>query len=141
MMNYEFDENCIYKTIRIDDSLLNEVINKYKGLGYLVILYAHVGSLFTRYPNPQIRDFVHQQVDKGVDCIITVHSHVLGGMEVYKDVPIFYSLGDFLMDGASFRRRRSCVLNLSIVDNRIVNWDIIPTITDLDSQVKMAMLK
>ncbi len=138
MMNYEFDENCIYKTIRIDDLLLNEVIIKYKGLGYLVILYAHVGILFTRYPNPLIRDFVHQQVDNGVDCIITVHSHVLGGMESYKGVPIFYSLGDFLMDGASFRRRKSCVLNLTIIDNRIVNWDITPTITDLDFQVKIA---
>ena len=134
MLNYEFDSVCSYHTLRIGMSLLEEVILKYKALGYFLVLYAHAGSLFTRYPNPPIRNLLHIYVDEGVDCIVTAHSHCLGGMEYYKSVPIFYSIGDFLMDGSSFRRRQACILDIQIENNRIKGWKIIPTYTNFDLQ-------
>ncbi|MDU1905722.1 MAG: CapA family protein [Dysgonomonas sp.] len=125
MMNHEFAEDNDWKTIRIDDPILDNVIKKYRNEGYFVILYAHVGILFTRFPNPQIREFCHNKIDLGVDMIVTVHPHVLGGMEVYKDKNIFYSLGDFVMDGSSFRRRRSGVLSCNIENNQLKSWEIL----------------
>lgn len=134
MMNSEFGEDCPFKTLRIGTPLLEEVITKTKKQGYFTILYAHAGSLFTRFPNPQIRDLLKLYVDKGADCIVTAHSHCLGGMEIYKGVPIFYSIGDFLMDGASYRRRQSCVLDLEINHNILNKWNITPTITTISLQ-------
>ncbi len=82
--------------------------------------------LFTRFPNPITYDYLHSCVDAGTDLIVTVHSHCLGGMETYKGVPIFHSLGDFVMDGSSYRRRESCILNITIDDNKKITWNMIP---------------
>ena len=137
MMNYEFSEDCPYKTLRVNQpEEIQKYIQQYKEKGYFIILYAHVGMLFTRFPNPVIRDFVHRMIDVGVDCIITAHPHCLGGYEYYKDKLIIYSLGDFLMDGASFRRRKAGVLKLSIENGNIKEWSIIPVQTNDDLQVQ-----
>lgn len=138
MMNYEFSENCPYKTLRINKSAeISEVVKQCKEQGYFVILFAHAGMLFTRFPNPVIRDYMHQIIDDGADCIVTAHPHCLGGYEVYKEKLIVYSLGDFLMDGASFRRRKAGVLNLVIVKNKIKDWTITPVQTDDNLKVHM----
>lgn len=137
MMNYEFADDCPYKTLRVNrpEEIIKTIV-EYKQEGCFVILFAHVGMLFTRFPNPVIRDFVHQMVDKGADCIVTAHPHCLGGYEYYKDKLIVYSLGDFLMDGASFRRRRAGILNVSISDGRLEDWGIVPVETDDNLSVK-----
>ena len=141
MLNYEFADNYKYKILRVDHTLLKEIITEYKNKNYLVLLFAHVGSLFCRYPNPLIRDILYDLVDCGTDGIITAHSHCLGGVDVYKGVPIFYSLGDFLMDGASFRRRQACVLHLEIMNNKISEWSVFPVNTSLDLQVVLPSIK
>lgn len=131
MMNYEFSEDCPYKTLRVNRTEeIISCIKKYKEMGFFVILFAHVGMLFTRFPNPVIRDFVHQMIDEGADSIITAHPHCLGGAEYYKDKLVVYSLGDFLMDGSSFRRRRAGILKLQIENGKIIKWSIIPVVTN-----------
>ena len=137
MMNYEFADDSPYKTLRVNrPEEIIQTITEYKQRGFFVILFAHVGMLFTRFPNPVIRDFVHQMIDKGADCIVTAHPHCLGGYEYYNDKLIVYSLGDFLMDGASFRRRRAGILNVSISDGKLEDWRIIPVETDDNLSVK-----
>lgn len=126
MMNVEFTDDNSWKTIRIDDERLDRIVRKYKQDGYFIILYAHVGMLFTRFPNPQIREFCHNKINMGVDLIVTVHPHVIGGYEIYKEKNIFYSLGDFVMDGTSFRRRRSVALKIEIQNNRLIGWQLLP---------------
>ena len=126
MLNIPFAENCICQTLRVGDKAVIDVIKKWHDEGYCVILYAHIGMLFTRYPNPFTRDYLHMCVDNGADIVVTAHSHCLGGMEIYKDKPIFHSLGDFVMDGNSFRRRQSAVLRLEIEDRQVKAWKIIP---------------
>lgn len=137
MMNYEFSEDCPYNTLRVNqEQVITKIIQRYKEQGFFIILYAHVGMLFTRIPNPVIREFVHRMVDVGADCIVTAHPHCLGGYEYFKDKLIVYSLGDFLMDGASFRRRKAGVLKLSIENSNIKEWSIIPVQTNDDLQVQ-----
>ena len=136
MMNYEFSKDCPYKILRVNNpTTISEVVKNYKKNGYFVIIFAHVGMLFTRFPNPVIRDFVHQMVEDGADSIVTAHPHCLGGFEFYKNKLIVYSLGDFLMDGASFRRRKAGVLRLSIEKNQIKDWSIVPVQTSDALQV------
>lgn len=149
MMNYEFSNDCEYKTLRMNKpDQIFKIIKQYKQNGYLVILFLHAGMLFSRYLNPVVRDFAHSAVDAGADAIVTAHSHCLGGYEKYKGSWIFNSLGDFLMDGSSYRRRTSCILQLEIENNQIVNFAITPTITTSnlqtttpDEKEKMKLLK
>lgn len=138
MLNYEFDQSCKYKTLRADSPDVNKIIKGYKEKGFFVILFAHCGNLFSRFPNPIIREILYTAIDSGAGCVVTCHSHCLGGADSYKGVPIFYSLGDFLMDGGSYRRRRSCILSLNISDNHIKEWNVIPTITNRELQTIIA---
>jgi len=44
------------------------------------------------------RDVAHAAIDAGAEIILGHHAHILKGIEVYKDKPIFYSLSNFAMD-------------------------------------------
>lgn len=126
MMNIPFDDECQWKTLRVGESAVLEVLSDLKKKGYFVILFAHIGILFSRYPNPVTYEYLHQCVDHGASLIVTVHSHCLGCMETYKGVNIFHSLGDFVMDGSSYRRRRSGILKVTLDDYKVTTWEIIP---------------
>lgn len=136
MLNIPFENGAKWNVLRMGDKKITNLIAEEKKRGKIVILFAHVGMLFTRYPNPVTYNYLHKCVDSGADIIITCHSHCLGGMETYKGVPIFHSLGDFCMDGNSFRRRTASILNLNI-DNNGIGWDIIPTFVQDDLTVTL----
>lgn len=126
MMNIPFAEGNKWKTFRVGNAKVPEVIKEWHNKGWFVILYAHIGILFSRYPNPVTVDYLHTCIDNGADAVVTAHSHCLGCMEKYNGVHIFHSLGDFVMDGNSFRRRRSGILKLNIANGKIQDWKIIP---------------
>ncbi len=48
-------------------------------------------------PSDFLIDFAHHCIDMGANAIIGHGPHLLRPMEVYKDSPIFYSLGDFIL--------------------------------------------
>lgn len=135
LLNRPFGENSIFKVLHANSQELIDVIQSYTAKDYFVIVFAHCGSLFSRIPSPNTRNLIHSYIDNGCKAIVTSHSHCLGGCEFYNNVPIFWNIGDFLMDGGSYRRRRACVLSLTICDNVIQQWDIVPTITNQDLQV------
>lgn len=136
LMNHEIGGESEYKLLRMDSPDVVSCINNYTQKGYFVIVYAHVGMLFTRYPNPITYDHLHQYVEAGARLIVTAHSHCLGGIEYYKDVPIVHSLGDFLMDGSSFRRRRASFLTVEIEQHQIKSLSLHPVETTLSLVVE-----
>jgi poly-gamma-glutamate synthesis protein (capsule biosynthesis protein) len=58
--------------------------------------------------DPKPADFepvlFHAAIDAGADAVVRTGPHVLGGIEIYKGKPIFYSLGSLFFD---FRGKRS----------------------------------
>lgn len=58
--------------------------------------------------DPRPADFeprlFHEAIDAGADAVVRTGPHVLGGIEIYKGKPIFYSLGSLFFD---FRGKRS----------------------------------
>ena len=49
------------------------------------------------------REVAHAAIDAGADIILGHHAHILKPIEVYKDKPVFYSMGNFVFD-ASYSR-------------------------------------
>ena len=45
---------------------------------------------------PHQTQVIHRAIDAGADIIIGTGPHVLRGIEIYKDKPIFYSIGNFV---------------------------------------------
>lgn len=44
-----------------------------------------------------LRDFAHACIDAGANAVVGHGPHLLRPIEIYKDSPIFYSLGDFMI--------------------------------------------
>lgn len=130
MMNIPFAEQCEWDVLRVGEDRVFDILREYRNNGYFVILYAHIGMLFSRFPNPVCRDYLHKCVDYGANIIVTAHSHCMGCMERYKNAVIFHSLGDFIMDGNSYRRRKSVMLCLGIENRCLADWKIIPAETN-----------
>lgn len=63
-----------------------------------IILILHGGVEHYRLPSPRMKKLCHYYADLGVSAIVCHHTHCLSGYEVYHNVPIFYSLGNFFFD-------------------------------------------
>jgi len=48
-------------------------------------------------PSQFLKDFAHHCIDMGAHAIVGHGPHLLRPIEVYKECPIFYSLGDFIL--------------------------------------------
>lgn len=63
-----------------------------------IIANIHWGNEYQNVSNIRQQTLAHQLIDLGVDVIIGHHPHVIQEMEIYKNKPIFYSLGNFVFD-------------------------------------------
>jgi poly-gamma-glutamate synthesis protein (capsule biosynthesis protein) len=50
------------------------------------------------------REFAHACIEAGADAVIGTGPHLLRGMEIYKEKPVFYGLGDFIIQLETFER-------------------------------------
>lgn len=109
---------------------------------YLFVI-AHAGVEFLDIPLPEFRDLYRFWIDLGASGVIASHPHVPQGLEVYKDRPIYYSLGNFIFQGSSKNKERpqywrnsvAARLSLGISD---LEFDFIPIeYSEIDNLVKI----
>jgi len=69
------------------------------GADYIFVsLHAHeMGGTEKEEPAKFLKEFAHFCIDEGADAVIGHGPHLLRPIEIYKDCPIFYSLGDFAL--------------------------------------------
>lgn len=75
-----------------------DLLAKAKSEADLVVLNIHWGTEYEHIFNSYQQEVAHALIDAGADIIIGHHPHVIQGMEVYNNKPIFYSLGNFIFD-------------------------------------------
>jgi predicted nucleic acid-binding Zn finger protein len=124
--NEKYNNHC--GASDIESYKIIDQIRKTKQKGYFVILIAHAGVEFIPTPPPHIQELFRMFVDEGADLVVSHHSHVPQGFEIYKNVPIFYSLGNFSMWKKGWRKNcyHSFFLNVEIVKNKLYKIELIP---------------
>ena len=83
-----------------DISRVEKAINEAKkNADYIIIsIHSHQLSGASKESVPDfLRDISHRFIDVGANAIVGHGPHLLRPIEVYKDCPIFYSLGDFVL--------------------------------------------
>jgi poly-gamma-glutamate capsule biosynthesis protein CapA/YwtB (metallophosphatase superfamily) len=86
----------------IDINVMKEDIKKARDLGVdMVVLAAHWGNEYERFPNETQESLARQLTDAGADLIIGHHPHVLQPIEKMttadgREAVVIYSLGNFL---------------------------------------------
>jgi len=85
-----------------------------------VVVNIHWGEEYKEISNSHQRKLAREMIDAGADVIIGHHPHVVQEMEIYKQRPIFYSLGNFVFDQYfSIPTQQGLALGLVFYDNKI----------------------
>ncbi|MBD3300000.1 MAG: AmmeMemoRadiSam system protein B [Candidatus Moranbacteria bacterium] len=82
----------------------------------LVVANIHWGSEYHKHASKEQQIIAHDLINQGVDLIIGHHPHVIQELEIYKNKPIFYSLGNFIFDQESPETRQA--LGVGFVSNK-----------------------
>lgn len=84
--------------LKLDLANVLEIIDSLREETDYIIVNIHWGEEYDLQANKIQQTIAHQFIDNGVDAVIGHHPHVVQEVEVYKDKPIFYSLGNFIFD-------------------------------------------
>lgn len=68
-----------------------------------IIVILHGGHEHYSLPSPRMKGQFRFMVDAGADAVVGHHTHIISGFEIYKNKPIFYSLGNFCFDWPGIR--------------------------------------
>jgi len=88
-----------------------------------IIVYVHWGIERTEIPEEYQRTLAKGYIDAGADLIIGAHPHILQGFEYYKEVPICYSLGNYLFGN---RTDETILLNATFDKNGTLSIELVP---------------
>jgi len=102
-----------------------------------VVVSLHWGDEFTEKPSIEQVEIGRRVIEVGANLILGHHSHVLQGIEEYKDGIIVYSLGNFIGDMHWSRRlRETMILSLDVSKDAVLKYEIIPVIINSNYQPK-----
>lgn len=87
----------------MDSQLMAEDVSTARQKTDLVFVSLHWGFENTMRIHPKQREIAHLLIDRGADGIIGHHPHVPQGIEIYKNRPILYSLGNFIFGQSDIR--------------------------------------
>jgi len=97
----------------------------------VVIVSMHAGTEYQRNPNQSQINFARAAIDAGADLVIGHHPHWVQTIEMYKDKPIFYSLGNFVFDQMwSQDTKEGLTVTITFNDNQITKIELQPVIIE-----------
>lgn len=85
-------------TAPLREDVLREDIARLRPKVDLVVVMPHWGREYLATPEPGQVDLAHAAVEAGADLIVGGHAHWPKGIELYEEAPIFYGVGNFLLD-------------------------------------------
>jgi len=120
-------------------------IKKVRSDADIVIILVHGGNEYNPIPSPRMIKTYRAFVDAGASVVIGTHPHVPHGYEIYNDAPIFYSLGNFVLnvgqkDTQGSLWSKSYMVRLHFQETNVQDIEIIPYKT-LDETDCLTLLK
>lgn len=105
--------------------IVNEVAKSRQTSDIVVVsVHSHdIKGMSDDTPDDYLEEFAHACIDAGASVVVGTGTHQLKAIEVYKGVPIFYSLGNFIFSSermcyapADYYERYNVNLNKSLLD-------------------------
>ena len=106
----------------------SRVLQEAKSKSDVIILIIHGGHEQYYYPSPRMVDQYRFYAEQGASLIVNHHSHCISGYEVYKKVPIFYGLGNFLFDSKTTFEGwyEGTLLSININPEEDISFTLVP---------------
>ena len=94
-----------------------------------VIIMPHWGIEYVTKHNLVQEKSAHLWIDAGADAVIGSHPHIIQDAELYKGVPIFYSLGNFLFDQYMSYTKKGLIISGKFTQDGLILFSL-PTQSD-----------
>ncbi|UBM62462.1 CapA family protein [Candidatus Sulfidibacterium hydrothermale] len=123
----EFNENINEVGTSNTYHVLRQILSlKEENVDYIII-FAHGGNEHFHYPSPEKQQLYRFFIDIGANLVVGHHPHCIQGMEIYKESPIFYSLGNFFFPSTrGFEQAHIGFYLLLEINERGLNYKTIP---------------
>ncbi|MEK9152079.1 MAG: CapA family protein [Patescibacteria group bacterium] len=122
-------------TRSVDVAAAAKAVAKAKQSADLVIVSFHGGVEYRHEATDRQRMLARAAIDAGSDAVISHHPHVVEGIEVYKNRPIFFSLGNFIFDQYFSEDTQQGLGVLLSVEGGVRRFSLLP-IKSVRSQVR-----
>ena len=124
-----------------DLSLIREDIQKLRSKVNYVILSFHWGLNDSKKPPFWVRNLAHKSIDSGADIILGHHPHFPQGIELYKDKPIIYCLGNFIFGHNHPFWTDNFLAIFILTPNQIESIEILPVAGEYQDLAQPFLLK
>jgi len=113
-----------------DDSQVLAAVAKGKKECDILIVMLHWGVEYTSAPSEYQVELAHKIIDNGADGIIGHHPHMLQGIELYKEKPILYSIGNFIFLKKNQEAGKTAVFKLEFGEDKFMGGSFYPVYID-----------
>ena len=123
-------------------AISQEIAEARKEGAQYIIVYIHWGKEYERFHSDSQRKLAEMLVNCGVNLIIGGHPHVVEDYEFINNVPVFYSLGNFISSQPEDFRTESVGISMEFDGAFLMNLNCIPFKTEHDDKkyvTKVAM--
>lgn len=110
---------------------LFNLISQIKDVDYKII-YCHWGSEFVVKPTNEQLSRLNDLSALNIDAVVGHHAHVIQDKFIYKGMPVFLSLGNFISDYWQIRARKTEII-IQEIDSE-VRWKSIPCLINEKSR-------
>ena len=90
-----------------------------------IIAIIHFGTEYSHKLEDVQISSARQYIDAGADAVVGHHAHVLQGIEIYKDKPIIYNLGNFIFNEET---TDTAIFSIKLDSNGTMEYYIIPAL-------------
>lgn len=104
----------------------------------LLFISLHWSDEYTHIPKNEQVQMAHKIIDAGADGILGHHAHNLQGIEIYNEKPIVYNMGNFIFDQNDNLNKDSAIFNITYIDGKFKNIEIIPCRIEGKKKVALA---
>lgn len=86
------------------------------------IIYVHWGDEYKEIHNTNQRKWAEEFIEMGADLIVGHHPHVVQDIDIIDNVPVFYSLGNYIFDQYfSAQVKQGLVLRVDFDNDKTIN--------------------
>jgi len=117
-----------------------DIVRELKRQVDIVLVISHCGVEYVPFPPPYVEKAFQAMVDAGADLVIGHHPHVPQGIQIYKGVPICYSLGNyvFYQETELIYRKTGYMVQVGLSKSGVVEIELLPYEIQAD---RLALLK
>lgn len=108
----------------------------------ITIVFVHWGNEYQLKQNSEQERLAQMMADSGADLIVGAHPHVIQPLEVIvsddgKEVPVYYSLGNFISNQDQVERMLGALAQVSITKDEtgtyVDTYDVMPIVTHISN--------